>query len=211
MSSLSRIDAVTALLASVGEDDVDTALSLVTPDVSFVDVLAPLESTVRDVQGEEGLRAWFAGLHVAGVKQVTAEPSELLDLGDGRVMGAVRVRQRHATQDFAMLVYGIWGFADDGRIARIHSYFDRELALRDAGLSAESGLMRRWVEGTIREKIEDRRAVRIESPEFDGNEFSVAGELWDALAVSATGFAEIEHGQLLSWQPFDAVLGPGGN
>jgi hypothetical protein len=108
-----------------------------------------------------------------------------------------------------MLVYGIWEFTDDGGICRIHSYFDRDLALRDAGLGADTGLMRRWVEGVIREKLEDRRAVRMDSPEFDGNEFSVAAPLWDGLTVGATGFAEIEHGQLLSWQPFDATLAPG--
>lgn len=209
VTSMSHIDAVAALLATVGENDVDSALALVTADVAFVDVLAPLESTVRDVHGEEGLRAWFAGLHVVGVKQVSAEPSDLRELGDGRVMGGVRVRQRHATQDFAMLVYGIWEFSDDDRICRIHSYFDHELARRDAGLDTEPGPVRRWVEGTIRDKLEERRAVRMESPEFPGNEFSVTGDLWDAIAVGATGFAEIEHGQLLSWQPFDAVLGPG--
>jgi ketosteroid isomerase-like protein len=203
----SRIETVRALLDTVGRNDVEAALSLVTPDVSFVDVLAPLESTVRDVRGQSGLRAWFAGLHEPGVKEVTAEPFDLQDLGDGRVVGAVRVRQRHSVSSFAMVVYGIWGFAN-GRICRIHSYFDRELALRDAGLGADSGLMRRWVEGLIREKHEDRRAVLIDAPEFDGNEFSVAGGLWDELAVGAQGFAEVEHGQLLSWQPFDASLNP---
>lgn len=209
MSPLSRVEAVRALLATVGENDVETALALVTPDVTFVDVLAPLEKTVRDVRGEPGFRAWFAGLHADGVEHVSAEPSDLQDLGDSRVVGAVLVTQRHASGDFAMLVYGIWEFAEDGRVGRIHSYFDRELALRDAGLSPESGLMRRWVEGIVRAKLEDRRAIVMDAPEFDGNEFSVAGGAWEQIVVGATGFAEVEHGQVLSWQPFDAALGPG--
>lgn len=203
-----RIETVRALLATVGENDVDAALSLVTSDVSFVDVLAPLEATVRDVQGEPGIRAWFAGLHQAGVKHASAEPFDLQDLGDDRVVGAVRVTQCHADSKLAMVVYGIWEFAGD-KVCRIHSYFDRELALRDAGLSPNSLLMRRWVEAVIVEKFEDRRAVLIDAPEFQRNAFSVPGDLWEDLTVGAEGFAEVEHGQLLSWQPFDALLRPG--
>ena len=205
MTAQARSETVRALLATVGENDVDTALALVTSDLSFVDVLAPLESTVRDVHGEAGLRDWFAGLHQDGVKRVGAEPFDLQDLGDDRVVGGVRVTIGNADGSFAMVVYGIWEFAGDA-ICRIHSYFDRELALRDAGLSPESGLMRRWVEAVIREMFPDRRAVSMDAPEFDGNEFSVAGDVWDELSVGAEGLAEIEHGQLITWQPFDAFL-----
>jgi ketosteroid isomerase-like protein len=203
-----RLAAVRALLATVGDNDVEAALRMVTEDVTFVDVLAPLEATVRDVRGEPGLRTWFAGLHGEGVEHVSAEPFDLQDVGDGRVAGAVRVRQRRADGDFAMVVYGLWEFAEE-RIERINSYFDRELVLRDAGLSPESGVMRRWVEGTIREKFTDRKAICMDSPEFDGNEFSVPAELWEALVVGGQGFAEVDRGQLLSWQPFDAALRPG--
>src|SRR5687768_7196293 len=67
-----NLELVEELLATVGRNDVERALALCGPDLEFVDVLAPMEATVRDVRGEQGMRDWFAGLHDEGVKRVTA-------------------------------------------------------------------------------------------------------------------------------------------
>src|SRR4051812_10261964 len=103
-----NIELVEALLASVGRNDVQGAVALCDENLEFVDVLAPLERTVRDVRGPAGIREWFAGLHHEGVQRVTAEPTDLKELDRGRVIGTVRVTQEKPGDSFSTTVYGIW-------------------------------------------------------------------------------------------------------
>jgi ketosteroid isomerase-like protein len=199
---MTHVQLVEHLLRSVGRNDVDGAVAVCSPDLVFVDVLARLEETVRDVRGEMGLRDWFDGLHERGVKQVTAEPMDLEDLGDGRVIGAMRVTQKKTGHDFSSVVYGIWTI-EDGRIAKIDSFFDRDLALRAAG-TAEGGPTRRWVEGVVTAKAVDRRTVRLRSPEHDGSELSVRdSDVWKAIEVGAMGIAETDAGELVGWRSLE--------
>ena len=196
-----NVELVEELLATVGRNDVERALALCDPDLEFVDVLAPMEATVRDVRGEQGMRDWFAGLHDEGVKRVTAVPSDLQDLGDGRVFGTIEVTQEKPGDSFSMRVYGIWEVRDE-RLVKIDSFFDRELALKAAGLDESAGPSRRWVEGIVTAKIVERLAVRLRSAEYDGAEFSVHDDdLWREIQVGALGMAETEAGQLVGWRP----------
>ena len=48
----------------------------------------------------------------------------LLELADGRVLGAMRVTQSKAGDSFTSVVHAIWEIRD-GRIAKIDSFFDR--------------------------------------------------------------------------------------
>jgi len=200
---MDNVELVEELLATVGRNDVERALELCDDDLEFVDVLAPLEQTVRNVRGPEGMRAWFAGLHEDGVKRVTAEPSDLKDLGDGRVMGTVRVTQDKPGENFAMTVYGIWHL-HEGRLVKIDSFFDRNLALRAAGLDAAGGVARRWVEGVVTAKAVDRQTVRLRSAEHEGSEFSVRDEdVWREIEVGSMGIAETDGGELVGWRRLD--------
>lgn len=196
---MTHVELVEQLLACVGANDVDRAIELCSPDLRFVDVLAPMEHTVRDVRGAEGLRDWFDGLHEEGVKSVTAEPSDLLELEDGRVLGAMRVTQSKAGDSFTSVVHGIWEI-DDGQIAKIDSFLDIGLAMRAAGLAGD-GPTRRWVEGVITAKVVDRRAVRLRSAEHEGTEFSVRdSNVWRAIEVGTMGIAETDAGELVGWR-----------
>jgi ketosteroid isomerase-like protein len=196
-----NVELVEELLASVGRNDVERALALCDRDLEFVDVLAPMEETVRDVRGPQGMRDWFAGLHEEGVKRVTAVPSDLQDLGDGRVFGTVDVTQEKPGDSFAMRVYGIWAIRDE-QIVKIDSFFDHQLALKAAGLDDAAGPARRWVEGIVTAKVVERMAVRLRSAEYEGAEFSVHdGDLWREIQVGALGIAETDAGQLLGWRP----------
>ena len=196
---MTHVQLVEQLLACVGTNDVERAIALCAPDLQFVDVLAPMEHTVRDVRGEAGLRDWFDGLHEEGVKSVTAEPCDLLELVDGRVLGAMRVTQSKAGDSFTSVVHAIWEIKD-GRIAKIDSFFDVGLAMTAAGLAAE-GPMRRWVEGVITAKAVDRRTVRLRSAEHDGSEFSVRdSDVWRAIEVGTLGIAETDAGELVGWR-----------
>ena len=198
---MTNIELVEELLATVGRNDVERAVELCDPELEFVDVLAPMEQTVRNVRGSEGMRDWFAGLHEDGVKRVSAEPSDLQELEDGRVFGTVHVKQDKAGDCFSMEVYGIW-CVRDGCLVKIDSFFDRELALRAAGLDERRGVTRRWVEGVVSSKIVDRQTVRLRSAEHDGSEFSVRDpELWKEIQVGAIGIAETDAGELLGWRP----------
>ena len=198
---MTNAELVEELLGTVGRNDVERAVELCDDELCFVDVLAPMEQTVRDVRGRQGMRDWFAGLHVDGVKRVTAEPSDLQELPDGRVFGTVSVTQEKAGGDFAMTVWGIWQIAD-GRFVKIDSFFDRDLALRAAGLDACGGLSRRWVEGVVRAKVVDRQTVCLESAEHDGAEFSVRdADVWKDIQVGAMGIAETDGGELVGWRP----------
>jgi ketosteroid isomerase-like protein len=195
-----NIELVEELLATVGRNDVERAVALCGPDLEFVDVLAPMEETVRDVRGEQGMRDWFAGLHEEGVKRVTAVPSDLQELEDGRVFGTVTVNQEKAGDSFSVTVYGIWQVRD-GKLCKIDSFFDRALALKAAGLD-DDGPTRRWVEGIVTAKIVERLAVRLRSAEHDGAEFSVKdAELWKEVEVGALGIAETDAGELVGWRP----------
>jgi ketosteroid isomerase-like protein len=198
---MTNVKLVEELLASVGRADVDAAIALCDPDLEFVDVLAPMEHTVRNVRGAQGLRDWFAGLHEDGVKSVTAEPFDLRELPDGRVIGSVRVTQDKPGDSFATTVYGIWA-TRDGRLTRIDSFLDRDLALRAAGLDESGGPVRRWVEGVVSAKLVDRQAVRLRSAEYDGSEFSVRDpDVWKQIEVGALGIAETDGGELVAWRP----------
>ena len=198
---MENVKLVEELLGTVGRNDVERAVSLCDPELCFVDVLAPMEQTVRDVRGTQGMRDWFAGLHVDGVKRVTAEPSDLQELPDGRVFGTVHGTQEKAGGDFAMTVWGIWQ-ARDGKFVKIDSFFDHALALKAAGLDGTGGASRRWVEGVVRSKVVDRQTVRLQSPEHDGAEFRVRDpDLWKEIRVGAIGIAETEAGELVGWRP----------
>ena len=198
---MTNVELVEELLRTVGRNDVERAVSLCDSELCFVDVLAPMEQTVRDVRGRQGMRDWFAGLHVDGVKRVTAEPSDLQELPDGRVLGTVHVTQEKAGGDFAMTVWGIWQIAD-GKFVKIDSFFDRDLALKAAGLDESGGLSRRWVEGVVRAKVVDRQTVCLQSAEHDGAEFSVRDtDLWKDIQVGAMGIAETDGGELVGWRP----------
>jgi ketosteroid isomerase-like protein len=198
---VTNVELVEELLDTVGRNDVERAVELCGPDLEFVDVLAPMEDTVRNVRGEQGMRDWFAGLHVDGVKRVTAAPSDLQELPDGRVFGTVRVTQEKVGGDFSITTYGIWQISD-GRLCKIDSFFDRGLALKAAGLDDAGGLTRRWVEGVVRSKVVDRQTVRLQSAEHDGAEFSVRDPaVWEEIEVGAMGIAETDGGELLGWRP----------
>jgi ketosteroid isomerase-like protein len=204
---MDNVELVEELLATVGRNDVERALALCDEQLEFVDVLAPLEQTVREVRGAEGMRAWFAGLHEEGVKHVAAEPSDLKDLGDGRVMGTVRVTQDKPGASFAMTVYGIWRIVG-GKLLKFDSFFDRNLALQAAGLDAAGGVARRWVEGVVTAKAVERQTVRLRSAEYEGSEFSVRDEqLWRQIEVGSMGIAETDGGELVGWRR----LGPSGD
>jgi ketosteroid isomerase-like protein len=197
---MTNVELVEELLATVGRNDVERAVELCDPELEFVDVLAPMEKTVRQVRGEQGMRDWFAGLHVEGVKRVTAEPSDLQDLGDGRVVGTVCVTQDQPGDSFSTTVYGIWEIRD-GKLIRIDSFFDRMLAFRAAGLEDAQGPARRWVEGVITSKVVERQTVRLRSAEHDGAEFSVANpDLWREIEVGCMGIAETDGGELVGWR-----------
>lgn len=196
-----NVEVVEQLLATVSRNDVDAAIALTDPAVEFVDVLAPVEHTVRDVKGADGMRAWFAGLHGEGVESVSAEPFDLQDLGDGRVLGGVQVSQERPGDSFSTTIYILWEVAD-GRIVRIDSFLDRDLALTAAGVDEAGGLVRRWVEGVVSAKLVERQAVRLRSAEHDGAEFSVRDpELWKQIEVGAMGMAETDRGELVGWRP----------
>lgn len=196
-----NIELVKELLATVSAGDVERAVAMCDPQLAFVDVLAPMERTVREVRGEEGMRAWFAGLHDDGVTRVTATPADLQELPDGSVFGTVEVAREKPGEDFSISVYGIWQI-EDGKFVKIDSFFDRELALKAAGLDEAAGLARRWVEGVVTAKAVERRTVRLRSAEHAGNEFSVGdAELWNRLEVGALGIAETDGGELLGWRP----------
>ena len=196
---MTHVHLVEKLLACVGANDVEGALEVCSPDLRFVDVLAPMEHTVREVRGAAGLRDWFAGLHEEGVKSVTAEPCDLLELDDGRVFGAMRVTQSKAGDSFTSVVHAIWEI-DAGRIAKIDSFLDIGLAMGAAGL-AGNGPTRRWVEGVVTAKVVDRRAVTLRSAEHEGSEFSVRdSNVWRAIEVGTMGIAETEAGELVGWR-----------
>ena len=195
---MEKVKLVEELLATVGRNDVERAVALCDPGLEFVDVLAPMEQTVRNVRGGQGLRDWFAGLHEEGVKRVTAEPLDLRELEDGRVFGTICVRQEKPGDSFEMTVYGIWEVKED-RLMKFDSFFDEGLALKAAGLA---GLARRWVEGVVTAKVIERQTVRLKSAEYDGTEFSVRDpELWRRIDVGALGMAETDGGELLGWRP----------
>ena len=198
---MTNLELVEELLATVGQNDVERAVALCDPELEFVDVLAPMEQTVRNVRGAQGMRDWFAGLHEEGVKRVIAEPSGLEELGDGRVFGSVCVTQEKPGDSFVMTVYGIWQVRD-GKLVKIDSFFDRDLALRAAGLDEAHGLARRWVEGVVSAKVVERQTVRLRSAEHDGSEFSVSdSDLWKRIEVGAMGIAETDGGELVGWRP----------
>jgi ketosteroid isomerase-like protein len=197
---LTNLELVQELLGTVGRNDVERAVELCDPDLEFVDVLAPMEHTVRNVRGPDGMREWFAGLH-EDAQRVTAEPSDLRELPDGRVFGRVHVTQERPGEKLDLTVYGIWQVRD-GCLVKIDSFFDRALALSAAGLDERGGLTRRWVEGVVSSKLVDRQTVRLRSAEHDGAEFSVRdAELWKAIEVGAMGIAETDGGELLGWRP----------
>lgn len=198
---MTNVELVEELLATVGRNDVERAVALCDADLEFVDVLAPLEQTVRNVRGAEGMREWFAGLHEEGVKRVTAVPSELQELADGRVFGTVHVTQEKPGDCFAMTAYGIWQIKDE-KLVKIDSFFDRDLARKAAGLDEAHGVTRRWVEGVISAKVVERQTVRLRSAEHAGSEFSVRDtDLWKQIEVGAIGIAETDGGELLGWRP----------
>ena len=199
---MTHVQLVEELLACVGTNDVERAIAICAPDLQFVDVLAPMEHTVREVRGAEGLRDWFDGLHEEGVKSVTAEPCDLRELDDGRVLGAMRVTQSKAGDSFTSVVHGIWKI-DDGRIVKIDSFFDVGLAMIAAGLAGPEPT-RRWVEGVVTAKAIDRRTVRLRSAEHDGREFSVRDfDVWRAIEVGTVGLAETDAGELVGWRSLE--------
>ena len=199
---MSNVQVVEQLLACVGANDVERAIAVCSSDLEFVDVLAPMEHTVREVRGAAGLRDWFGGLHEEGVKLVTAEPCDLTELEDGRVLGAMRVTQSKAGDSFTSVVHAIWEL-EDARIAKIHTFFDVGLAMTAAGLGGP-GPTRRWVEGVVTAKAVDRRTVRLRSAEHDGSEFSVRdSDIWRAIEVGTMGLAETDAGELVGWRSLE--------
>lgn len=198
---MEKVKLVEELLATVGQNDVERAVAMCDPRLEFVDVLAPMERTVRNVRGAEGMREWFAGLHAEGVRRVTAEPSDLRELEDGRVFGNVCVTQEKPGGSFSMTVYGLWE-VDGDKLVKIDSFFDRDLAYKAAGLDPQAGPARRWVEGVVTSKIVERQTVRLRSAEYDGSEFSVRDpEVWRQIDVGAMGMAETDGGELVGWRP----------
>ena len=203
---MTNVEVVKELLATVGRNDVKGALALCSPDLEFLDVLAPMEDTVRNVRGEQGLRDWFQGLHRRG-KRVAAEPLELHEVPGGRVFGTVRMVQEKPGDSFSLTIYVIWRL-EDRRVTTICSFFDRALAVKAAELEQTGPPPRRWVEGVVTSKLVDRLTVRLTSAEYDGSEFSVGDvDVWKEIEVGALGMAETDGGQLLSWRRLERTSG----
>jgi ketosteroid isomerase-like protein len=66
-----------------------------------------------------------------------AEPEEIIDLDDGRLLALVRLSGRGRSSGTPFDVTGAHLFtpARDGRLLRFEAYFDRAKALEAAGLS----------------------------------------------------------------------------
>ena len=106
--------------------------------------------------------------------------------------------QEKTGHNFTAVIYAIWTI-ENGRFAKIDSFFDRDIALRAAGRDGDA--TRRWVEGVVTAKAVDRRTVRLRSPEHDGSELSVRdSDVWRAIEVGAMGIAETNAGELVSWR-----------
>jgi ketosteroid isomerase-like protein len=130
------VAAVRGALEGLGESGVDGMLEWIHPE--FEGVAPPgLAVEPQTYKGHEGARRWFDSFYEI-MDEVRFEPSEYIDLGDGRVvvLSALVARSRgtgiEASQDLAAVLT-----VRDGKVFRMMVYADKQAALEAVGVEAQ--------------------------------------------------------------------------
>lgn len=122
------VDAVRGALEGLGEGGVDQMLDFIHPEFEGI---APPGMAVepQTYRGHDGIRRWFDSFYEI-MDEVRFEPTEYIDIGDGRVVvpSALVARGRgtgiEASQDIVAVLT-----VRDGKVAVMTVYADKEAAL----------------------------------------------------------------------------------
>lgn len=133
--SQDNVELVRRAIAAVNERDIDAYLSCCTDDVQLVTPLAEIGGAY---EGSDSIRRFFADLSDTSPDfHLTAERVEAV--GDHRVLAFLRVSATGRASGIPAAVETPTGNVYDienGRISRLRIFFDRDEALKAAGLSA---------------------------------------------------------------------------
>jgi ketosteroid isomerase-like protein len=122
------LDSIRRIYEALNRGDIDAASELLDPDVEWD--IAQAASEYRSFRGREGTRRLFDSLRDSGL-DYRAEPTDLTDLRDGRVLAAVSVSAGDGSPDRPSKTSEaahVWEFRD-GRPVRIEVYPSVEAAL----------------------------------------------------------------------------------
>jgi len=130
--SKENVEAYREGIAAINRGDLEAALRLTDPEVTFEPLRAPVEGAYK---GHDGIRAWFADT-TESFEAFRIDHSEIRDLGDDRVLaiGALHVRGKGSGIETDVPSAAIVTFRE-GRMAALKDYAEREKALEAAGLS----------------------------------------------------------------------------
>jgi steroid delta-isomerase-like uncharacterized protein len=133
--SQENVELVRRAIAAVNERDIDAYLACCTDDVQLV---TPLAEIGGSYDGHEAVRRFFADINDTSPDfQLTAERIEAV--GNERVLAFLRVSATGRASGIPAAVETPTGNVYDianGRISRLRIFFDRDEALKAAGLSA---------------------------------------------------------------------------
>jgi ketosteroid isomerase-like protein len=130
--SQENVEEARRLVAAFNDRDPDTFASHTTPDFEWITSMAAVEGEV--FAGRDGIDTYFGRMEEAWDEFLTLA-DEYRDLGD-RVLLQGRLEGRGRMSGVLLSVpLDILFDLRDGRISRMHSFLDREEALRTAGLA----------------------------------------------------------------------------
>lgn len=130
--SQQNVDLVERLLDAFNRRDVKAFTELTTPDFEWVTSMMAVEGEV--FLGREGIETYFARMRDSW-EEFLAVADELRDLGDQVLWrGRVKARGRVSGVPVDAPLDVLYDFRE-GSISRMHSFLDRDEALRAAGLS----------------------------------------------------------------------------
>jgi ketosteroid isomerase-like protein len=107
-------------LAALSSGDFDAAVALLHPAVV---VVAP--AVQAPYEGVEAVRRW---MEPDAFRRLDIELLETLTVSDTRLLARHRVKSlgRSTGLEVDVISWSVWAFDDDGRIARIEIYLDRD-------------------------------------------------------------------------------------
>jgi ketosteroid isomerase-like protein len=131
--SQKNVETLEALYAAFNRRDFDVWLQYVDPDVELLPGIAAPDSKSRYL-GREALGKFFVTIATGPWEAVIAEPKEMIETDDGRVLCIDRWRfQGRDGIEIERELQNLFTFRA-GLIARIDGYTNRDEALEAAGL-----------------------------------------------------------------------------
>jgi ketosteroid isomerase-like protein len=134
--SQENVEAVRRVFDAVARHDTEAVLDAYDPDIEYDFSGGPLVGLIGDsvYRGHDGMRRWVRDRYEAW-ESIEDDCQELIDAGERVVTCVVtRGRGRSSGVDTELRHYGVWTLRD-GKIIRVSWFYDRNDALKAAGLS----------------------------------------------------------------------------